>query len=263
MGEEFFDARIRRWTLGLLAASAFALSFVALREDNFFSELTMLIYKIDFVSFSAKEKVSLITPIVAGALAGIFHALDNWFKGGGIKDRINELKSKSYDLSAGAIAATITKQSVLIAIAAILLGVVQAYSREGDHAKSKFVLFSSEMSMIGFLLSIVLLLVSLKCYDYACRFKLKDRYKAELVRKGLVLDIWSWYLILFSLVVGVASLSPTLSIAVSFVVGYLLWWYYFIHPNANSSGNSGAADVGAPREALDEKIPQALSSEHG
>lgn len=235
-----FAPWVKWFTLALLLASALALSYFAFGKGQYVSiPSTIPILNGEIIPFSVRELVSLATPIVAWVLAMIFHVLDKRFRGGGIKDRVDivtKLTGRSYDLTPGAIAATMTKQSVLIAIAAILLGVVQAYHRGSGDAvvirESEFKIFSSRASMLGFLLSIVLLLVSLKCYDYACRFNLKDLYKAELIKKGLVLDIWSWYLILFSLVIGVASLSTTVSIAVSFVVGYLLWWYYFIHPKS-------------------------------
>lgn len=233
---------VRWFTLALLLASALGLSYLALLDDWEYVSNPSKIKTLDIkvYSFSWREWASLITPAAAGVLALIFHILDKRFMGGGIGHRVNivrKLTSRSYDLTPGAIAATMTKQSVLIAIAAILLGIVQVYHGDGrltPSGKSEFKILTSRMSMLGFLLSIVLLLVSLKCYDYASRFNLKDVYKAELVRKGLRLDIWSWYLILFSLVIGVASLNTAISITVSFVVGYLLWWYYFIHPQSEN-----------------------------
>jgi hypothetical protein len=228
-----------KWaTLALLLASAFILSCFAFGDSirNIFD--AGLFINIELYPFNAREWVALLTPIAAYFLAQIFHVLDERFRGGGIRNRVHDVKranSYTYDLNPSAIAATMTKQSVLTAIAAILLAVLQGYRQGGNPdlgTTREFSFFAARLSMFGFLVSIVLLLVSMKCYDYACRFNLVNMYRAELVSKGLTLDIWSWYLLLFSLTIGVASLNPTVSIMMSFVAGYLLWWYYFIHPRA-------------------------------
>jgi hypothetical protein len=167
---------VRWFTFALLLASALALSYLALLEEREYVSNRFKIKTLEIgpFAFSGREWASLLTPVVAWGLAQVFHILDKRFKGGGISHRVNivrRLTSRSYDLSPGAIAATMTKQSVLIAIAAILLGVVQAYhngERLTSGSESEFKILTSRISMLGFLLSIVLLLVSLKCYDYAC-----------------------------------------------------------------------------------------------
>lgn len=229
-----------RWvTLALLLIAAVTLSCFAFRDSI---RDTLGPYH-----FSAREWVSLLTPIVAYFLAQIFHLLDERFEGGGIRSRICAVKRASrhtYDLNPSVIATTMTKQSVLTAIAAILLAVLQGYQQgAAPRATDEFSQFAARLSMIGFLVSILLLLVSMKCYDYACRFNLDRIYRAELVSKGLTLDIWSWYLLLFSLTVGVASINTTVSIVISFVAGYLLWWYYFIHPRSEKTQTATGTPV--------------------
>src|SRR5829696_4334203 len=229
-----------RWvTLALLLTAALILSCFAFRDS--------IRDTLEPYSFSAREWVSLLTPIVAYFLAQIFHQLDERFEGGGIRSRVLAVKRANrhtYDLNASVIATTMTKQSVLTAIAAILLAVLQGYRQDADsQATGEFSSFAARLSMIGFLVSIVLLLVSMKCYDYACRFNLDRIHRAELVSKGLTLDIWSWYLLLFSLTVGVASISTTVSIIISFVAGYLLWWYYFVHPRAEQTPTTTGTPV--------------------
>jgi hypothetical protein len=183
--------------------------------------------------WAPQEWVALLAPVAAYVLAQIFHWMDNKWKGGGIRNRVYSIEGKHYVLDSGVLSATMTKQSVLAAIAAILLALIQG--KRGTLSlvpmDNSFPVLMAELSTLGFLVSIVLLLVSMKCYDYANRFNLEDVYRAELVSKGLDLDIWSWYTLLCALVYGIAVISAAFSILTSFVTGYLLWWYYFVHPS--------------------------------
>jgi len=99
------------------------------------------------------------------------------------------------------------------------------------------------------MISILLLLVSVKAYDYAIRFcwekhrfyqkayktkNFKDQivqrrgnYKAQLLSKALDLDIKSYYCLLFFFVLSMGLLSWVLPILGSFYMGVLLLKYYF------------------------------------
>lgn len=229
-------SRTVRTIAGLMLFSLMALlAFIAFRPRlghalaaiQFFGKLK--------ANWTAQEWVALFAPAAAYGLAQSFHWMDCKWKGGGIRDRVYSIKGEHYVLDSGVLSATMTKQSVLAAIAAILLALMQG--KRGALSwvplDESFPVMMAELATLGFLISIVLLLVSMKCYDYANRFNLEDVYRAELVSKGLDLDIWSWYTLLCALVYGIATISAAFSILASFVTGYLLWWYYFVHPSDN------------------------------
>jgi hypothetical protein len=188
-------------------------------------------FTVRFGHLTAREWVVLITPIVGALIATATHNADSYWKGGGIRHRVKQISGGHYLVQADVAAATITKQSVLAAIAAILLSIVQTARVAGSHpgAAVGFPALAAELSTVGFLTSIVLLLVSMKCYDYANRFNLQREHKEVLLKKGLRLDIYSWYLLLYSFGMAAAIISETLSVVLTIVIGILLWWYYFIH----------------------------------
>jgi hypothetical protein len=191
---------------------------------------------------SLRQWIAILAPILAFIVAKLIHWLDLKYQGGGIRHRVLGIGVDRFEIDPGVLAATMTKQSVLAAIAAILLAIVQtargALSQTGtvepsvqtDSSFLPFPMFAAELSTIGFLVSILLLLVSMKCYDYANRFKLPKAYKFTLIDKGLSFDIASWYALLYSFTLGIASISVTTSILLSILSAYLLWGYYFIHP---------------------------------
>ncbi|MDQ3802656.1 MAG: VOC family protein [Acidobacteriota bacterium] len=180
--------------------------------------------------FTVPEWVALSTPLLALLMALGAHwgdARSNG-RGRGIKDVINVTVGKHpYNLEADVISASMTKQSVLVAIAAALAAVIQLYQPREEVAFIKLVKI---LSTSGFAFAILFLLVSMVCYDYASRFRWPTFYKAQLVRKALWLDVLSWYFLLTSFILTIALINPRLSVLMSITAGFLMWWYYFFPP---------------------------------
>jgi catechol 2,3-dioxygenase-like lactoylglutathione lyase family enzyme len=192
--------------------------------------------------FSGVEFVALITPGLAILMAAFAHWRDDRKKGRGVKDIITRTVGKfPYSLDADVISASMTKQSVLAAIAAALVALIQLYN-PNDSRKVMYQEVVKTISTIGFAFAILLLLVSMVCYDYAGRFRWPPFYKAQLVHKALVLDVWSWYLLLASFVLTLALVQPWLSILTSITAGFLMWWYYFF-PRGGLADNLGIRGI--------------------
>ena len=81
----------------------------------------------------------------------------------------------------------------------------------------------------------MLLAVSVLSYDYANRFKLCEEERYELIRKGLRLDVYAWYILLASFIVSMATQHILTSIAMSIATAFLIRWYYFLVPREFSS----------------------------
>jgi uncharacterized membrane protein len=156
-------------------------------------------------------------------MARFAHNQDEKHKGRGIKDiLLREVGSEPYNLKTDVIAASMTKQSVLAAIAAVSVAVIQLFPKlELFGRVVKF------LSTLGFAFAILFLLVSMVCYDYASRFHWPAFYKVRLVQKALLLDVFSWYFLLTSFLLSIALINPRLSVLTSVVAGVLMWWYYF------------------------------------
>ncbi len=266
--------KVKRWikphwvkplSLVILVGAALILSWFAFghRSNRITSDIVSTHFRRRFSNLGVREWVAFITPITAYIIARFTHWLDEICDGGGLRHRVYDISGERFSLDADVIAATMTKQSVLAAIAAILLTIVievrHNLPQSAPNEPISFPFLATELSTIGFLLSILLLLVSMKCYDYAARFNLPETYRITLIDKGLDLDILSWYLLLFSFALGIASMSVTLSILLSFIGGYSLWWYYFIHPKprrpTSAQPNNGmhptASHVGSHPHDLD------------
>lgn len=206
--------------------------------------------------FSAVEWVALITPLIAILMAAFAHSKDDSSKGRGVKDVITRTVGKTpYSLDADVISASMTKQSVLVAIAAALVAVIQLYNPGSgalpgsptlgttlDSGKVMYQELIKTISTIGFAFAILFLLVSMVCYDYAGRFRWPTFYKAQLVRKALALDVWSWYLLLVSFVLTLALARPWSSILTCITAGFLMWWYYFF-PRGGSGDTIGIRGI--------------------
>ena len=206
--------------------------------------------------FSAVQWVALITPGIAILMAAFAHWRDHWSQGRGVKDIITRTVGKNpYSLDADVISSSMTKQSVLVAIAAALVAVIQLYNPVSDVPPANPTLGTTldsgkvmyretvkTISTIGFAFAILLLLVSMVCYDYAGRFRWPTFYKAQLVRKALLLDVWSWYLLLASFVLTLALARPWLSILTCITAGLLMWWYYFF-PRGGSGDTIGIRGI--------------------
>lgn len=194
-----------------------------------------------------KEKMALIAPITALGVATIFHRLDKAYNGGGLVDLLRDSNDhkNSYNINPDVIAATMQKQSILAAIAAIMIGIIQG----AIDKKPGFAQVAAEISMGGFMLSMLLLFISILCYDYANRFNLTVAFKARLVGKGLTLDIFSWYLVLFSFTTSIGVINVTLSIITCTLSGIVLTWYYFL--DKGSKPSSSPLQIGSIEKNLD------------
>lgn len=187
-------------------------------------------------NFSYPELVALITPGIAILMAMLAHLLDLFGKGRGIKDVIRRTVGKyPYNLEVEVTSASMTKQSVLVAIAAALAAVIQLY-RPGQgqmlgpghvEAETSYIILVRGLSTFGFAFAILFLLVSMVCYDYASRFRWPTSYKAQLVKRALRLDVVAWYFLLASFILTIALISPRLSVLASITAGLLMWGYYF------------------------------------
>jgi hypothetical protein len=265
-----FNPRVKRLYLGLLTT----LSIVVVIGAFLFDPKPISVSATEYIqkrfsNLTPKQWIAILSPIVAFIVAKSIHWADKKHNGGGIRHRVIDIGVDRFEINAGVLSATMTKQSVLAAIAAILLAIVQAVrnalsqanaiepSALNDSSTLPFSMFAAELSTIGFLVSILLLLVSMKCYDYANRFKLADVYKITLVDKGLKFDIASWYALLYSFILGIASISVTISIFLSILAAYLLWGYYFIHPIET------VKDAFPVKQTAGTTEPETMASQHG
>lgn len=178
------------------------------------------------------EILSLVLPIfVLPTLAVVFHKLDWKYGGGGIKDRVDWLRRPHSRLEPDVIAGTMTKQSILAAIAAIFL----SSTNVGRMNSLKFSEFATAVATLGFSAALLLLIVSALSYDYANRFRLAEEERYELARKGLRLDIFAWYVLVASYITSMAARLVLTSIAVSVGTAFLVRWYYFVSPRTLGS----------------------------
>lgn len=251
---------VKRWSFWALLISAGILGLISLISNISSSILFLRSCYLTFKDLNLIQIVAIITPIIAWVIAEITHRCDEKYKGDGIRHLVYQIKPrlKRFNTDPDVLAATMTKQSVLAAVAAILLAIVQLnkdfytvkFLEDGSIIAS-FQMVAAVLSTTGFLGSILLLLVSMKCYDYANRFKFSTEQQIKFIEKGLDWDIWSWYLLLFSFSLGIATMSAIFSILVSFAAGFLLWRYYFIA--APDGDNDTVADKSTPEPIVDNK----------
>jgi hypothetical protein len=216
--------------------------------------------------FTLTQWLVFITPALALLTAWLAHHYDvspehegaknTLFKvgGGGIKDAILRIeKGKRYNLKTDVIAASMTKQSILAAISAGLIVFIQPSGGQLQAAdESLFKYCARGLATGGFAFAILLLLISMVCYDYASRFNWPNEYKSQLVRKALLLDVLSWYFLLTSFTLSIALISPRLSVLTCALSGFLMWWYYFLReprggpegPTPRTADAHGAGDEG-------------------
>lgn len=173
--------------------------------------------------------IAFVLPtLILPSLAWLFHQMDLEQHGGGIRDRVASLPHPHSSLDPAVISATMTKQSILAAIAAIFL----ARGRHGNISSVAFDEFSAALSLIGFAFALLLLTVSALSYDYANRFKFTEEEKYALVRKGMKFDVASWYILIASYIVSIASTDPRTSILLSIATGLVVREYYFVKSRA-------------------------------
>ena len=226
----FREHSVRAWTLRPLFVVGFGLMFASLflGEDGIGLTPTTIIKRSyeQLRGFKLAELIALITPAVALLTAWFAHYGDERYGGRGIKHVVKQMGKGSYkgsyNLETEVITGSMTKQSVLAAIASILVALVQQYPNE-----TTFGIVIKFLTTCGFGFTILFLLVSMVCYDYASRFRWNPPHKAQLVRKALLLDVWSWYFLLTSFVLSLALISARLSVATCVLAGILMWWYYF------------------------------------
>lgn len=169
--------------------------------------------------------VALVFPgIVLPLLAWLFHFLDERCGGGGIKNRFRRAKRPKFIVNADVIGASMTKQSVLAAIAAIFL----TDAEKGSFTSDVFPENAMALSRIGLSVAMLLLIISVLSYDYANRFNLAETERYELLRRGLRLDAFAWYVLAASYIIGIAARNILVSILISILTGLLTWWYYFV-----------------------------------
>ena len=220
----FRDHSVRAWTLRTLIVAGSGLIFAALflgqQGMGFPTTAVKRAYE-QLRGFKLAEVIALITPVIALSTAWLAHYEDERYGGRGIKHIVKKM-GRPYSLKTDVIAGSMTKQSVLAAIASILVALVQQYPNE-----TAFGILIKFLTTCGFGFTILFLLVSMVCYDYASRFEWKAHHQAQLVRKALLLDVWSWYFLLTSFVLSLALISARLSVVTCVLAGVLMWWYYF------------------------------------
>jgi hypothetical protein len=183
------------------------------------------------------EYFALGSPLITAILGYFTHRLDKKHNGGGIAHRFKEIKSRlndnehSFCSGASVVSASMTKQSVLAAVAAgILVVIIQsmqpdAISKIYKVNYNKLTAFASAVC-----LSFALLcnLVSLVCYDYSIRFNWKDdNLKINLVRKALHFDISSFYLLSFGIIFAALFFNILLGLILNYFYALFLLRYYF------------------------------------
>jgi uncharacterized membrane protein len=214
----FRTQAVKAWTFTFLMVAGAALLFVAVFAGSngisFQSSMAMERLRGYTRDFEAAQVVALITPVVALLTAWFAHYGDEHFGGNGIKHIVKKMRPECYNLETDVITGSMTKQSVLAAIASILAGLVLQYDN-----KTTFGLLIKFLTLCGFGFTILFLLISMVCYDYASRFRWEQFHKAQLARKALLLDVWSWYFLLTSFVLSIALINPRLSVAMCVSAG--------------------------------------------
>jgi hypothetical protein len=179
--------------------------------------------------------VSLSFVAITIIMIVITHKVDELRDGSGIRDKYKALNQPALDINADLVSAIMTRQSIHIAVALGLVVVIVQGGRldpGGDSPSLRDVLSQFQICVAwiatgGFSLSVVLILISALCYSYSCQFKWNNREQIDLARKGLKLDILSWYVFTVSLILSIAIISPLLCIIINASFGFLLLYYYF------------------------------------
>ena len=163
------------------------------------------------------------------------HRVDERREARGIRHSYKTLRSPKMAREPDIILAIMQRQNIHVAIAlGLLVAIFQSHFLEPRGRVSaitdiikQFRICVAWIVTLGFALSVVLILVSALSYDYSCRFNWEEAHKRSLMRKGMKLDIWSWYAFTVSLILSIALVSPILCILINFSYGFLLLYYYF------------------------------------
>jgi|ERR1700710_483905 len=178
----------------------------------------------DLSTFTGLQSLACISPLVTAFLIIYCHRADCRRNGRGLQARLRRIRGPRYVTDATFVSAAITKQSVIVAIS---IGTLLIVASEAKVAQKAFTHLVSAAAIVGLACSVVCTLVSMLCYDYAIRFKWRPDFREDLVRKGLDIEVWGWYLLTLSFVLSMGLLSVILSIVVNFLYGSLLLYYYF------------------------------------
>ncbi len=189
---------------------------------------------------SWREFWFMLAPVVTFGFTYFAHVLDKRAAGGGMARRGVEIEHV-HNLEADTVIGTMTKLSVLVALAAIFIVIVQA-----DPAQNAYAAAVRWFASAGFLVSIFLMLISVKTYDYANRFNWEAHpysgsarwsyYRVHLARKAFLLDISAFYFLLFTAILATGLVARWMPIAASFLCGFVLWASYFFLGREPSRG---------------------------
>lgn len=217
------------WLILLAAISLYAYYF-----EEKYTLTTWVMAKKDPPSqavLNLRELLFIAAPVLTFLFTIIAHVYDKLGAGGGMAQRADEIPHL-HDLKSDVITGTMTKQSVLVALSAILVVFVQQ-----DSAATDYTAFVRWIASTGFLISIFLMLISVKTYDYASRFNWEEHsrtggaawcyYRIQLVNKAFRLDIIAFYFLLFTAIVATGLVERWLPIPVSLLCGTMLWTSYF------------------------------------
>jgi len=192
---------------------------------------------------NVRELLYFAAPLFTILFTLLAHLFDALLAGGGIAQRGQEIE-RLHDLRTDVITGTMTKQSVLVALASIFIVFVQQEKTTGE---TDYFVVVRWVASAGFLTSIFLMLISVKTYDYANRFNWQEhpdhiedtrpdpRYRLQLVRKAFRLDVIAFYFLLYTAIIATGLIERWFPIAASLVCGLLLWTTYFF-----SRGKEGA-----------------------
>jgi hypothetical protein len=184
-------------------------------------------------ALNLRELLYIAAPIFTFVFTVIMHLADRHLFGGGIAQRGRETP-ELHKLEPDVISGTMTKLSVLAALASILIVFVQQVPNTQDD----YYLVVRLISSTGFLTSIFLMLISVKTYDYTNRFNWEKHphqqgargdsyYRVKLAEKAFRLDVASFYCLIFTAILSTGLIVRWFPIAGSLLCGLLLWLSYF------------------------------------
>jgi len=199
-----------------------------------------------------RQLVYLLTPALTFAFTLVAHFVDRTWAAGGVAHRGDEIE-RLHDLQTDVVTGTMTKQSVLAALAAVFIAFVQQGRGDAD----AYQMLARTLATAGFSVSILLMLVSVKTYDYANRFNWEEHtkhgpsdpsdkcsYRVQLVSKAFRLDIVSFYFLLFTAILTTGLVEPWYPIAASALCGILLWVSYFFWAEPHPLGLASMRPAG-------------------
>ena len=207
------------------------------------------------------EVLYFAAPVFTLFFTVAMHFADVRLPGGGLSHRAHET-SELHNLKPDVISGTMTKLSVLAALASIFILFTQ---QQQDQPRSDYYVVVRLFASAGFLISIFFMLIAVKTYDYANRFSWENHpdhragpyrdpyYKVRLSVKAFVLDIVSFYFLIFTAILTTGLIVPWFPIAASAVCGSLLWITFFFWPKKKTTA-SGSPDLSKRPKRIAEKL---------